>query len=61
MLLALCLLGVGGVQGDPGLVDHPIASSGARVYLDGVWGLRSPAVEHQLEATVPGDLITGIA
>ena len=64
-MAALALLGLCGVSSSaspPTLVDHPIKSGLAPLYLDGAWSATSSAApsEPALNASVPGDILTDL-
>jgi beta-mannosidase len=64
ILAVLALLGFCGVHSasPPTLVDHPIESGLAPLYLDGAWSASSSAAPAQpdLNASVPGDILTDL-
>ena len=63
-MAVLALLGLCGVSSasPPTLVDHPIESGLAPLYLDGAWSASSSAAPSKpaLNATVPGDILTDL-
>ena len=64
LLLAIGLCGAGSSASSylpPTLVDHPIESGLAPLYLDGAWSASSSAAPGPaLNASVPGDILTDL-